>query len=102
MSERKYVVQVAANCLDVLLLLSHPVFQELTATEISIELNLDKTNVYRLLKTLESRDLVKFKREKWRVAPGIVKIADGFHRHVARRKAELAELEVEYLGESGS
>ncbi len=99
MENNKHIVQVAAECLDILLAISRPEFRRLTVAEIAVETELNKSKVYRLLRTLESRQLVRRKNEEWEVSPETVKIADGFRRHIARKRAELEAQHQEYLGE---
>ena len=98
MADKKYIIQAVAECLDVFFLLSAPEFQPMTIGEIEIETNLGRSKVYRMLKTLEEKNMVRKRNDRWEVTPDIVKIADGFRRHIAKKRAELEMLQQDYIG----
>ncbi|MCK4792687.1 MAG: hypothetical protein KAV87_53650 [Desulfobacteraceae bacterium] len=99
MGENKYIIKAADECLNIILLLAAPEYLQLTEQEIMKSLGLSKDRTYRMLRTLESKEFVKKANGKWAMAPAIVKIADGFRRHLAKKRAEEEELELEFLGE---
>ncbi len=98
MIEKQYIIQAVAEALDVFFLLSGPEFQPMTIGEIETESNLGRSKVYRMLKTLEEKNMVRKRNDRWEVAPDIVKIADGFRRHIAKKRAELEKLQQDYTG----
>jgi DNA-binding IclR family transcriptional regulator len=100
MSQENYTINVVDECLDIFFLLCEPEFQAHTEKEIGDTLGIKKNKVYRMLKTMEHRKLVRKHNGYWKVAPGIVKISDGFRLYIARKRAELDDLEREYLGQN--
>lgn len=98
MGEEKYINQGASECIALFFSLCDPIFRSLTAREIEIESGFKADKVYRYLKTLEHKNMVRKVGERWECSPGIVRIADGFVRHVAQKRAELEAKEREYLG----
>lgn len=96
-SQDKYTIQAVDECFDVIFLLSVPEFQQLTEQDIAVILEMKRNKIFRLLKTLENRGIVRKKDGRWAIAPEIVKISDGFRRYIARKRAELEKMESEYL-----
>ncbi len=96
MGKEKYIIQSADQCLEILLLLCVPDFMPHTVQEIDMALGLGKNKIYRMLVTLEHKCLVRKHKGRWGVTPEIVKIAYGFRRHLAERREELEDLEMEY------
>ena len=94
--KKNYTIQAVDQCLDILLLLCEPEYLPHSVQEIDIALGLGTNKIYRMLKTLERKHFVRKRNGRWSVTPEIVKISDGFRRHVARKRAELIELEQEY------
>lgn len=99
MAKENYIIQAVDECLDIFLLLCAPEFRPHTEQEIVSILGLGANKVFRMLRTLEHKKLVKKSGGRWMAAPEIVKISDGFRRHVARKRAELEALEQEYTEE---
>lgn len=98
MDEIKYINQSACECFSLFFSLCSPVFREMTAKEIEAESGFKADKVYRYLKTLEHMDMVRKVGERWVCSPGIVRISEGFVRHIAQKRAELEVKEREYLG----
>lgn len=96
MSKSEYTSKTVATALDVFLLLCTPEFEPMTDTEIALQMELSRAKVYRIVRTLESKRFIKKSNGKWMPTPEIVKISDGFRRYVARKRAELEELENQY------
>ena len=101
MGERDYVIQSAGACLDVLLVLGTPEFSAMNEGQISERLNLGLNKVFRALKTLESRSLVKKIDKAWILTPELIRFAEGYRRYIAKKRAELEKIEQEYLGLDG-
>lgn len=98
MMEEKYINQGVCEGLSIFFSLCSPVFREMTAKEIEAESGFKADKVYRYLKTLEHMKMVRKVGDRWECTPDIVRIADGFRRHVARKRAEIEAKEREYLG----
>ena len=99
MTNEKYTIQVLAEGLDVFFSLCVPKFEPKTVREIDEELHLGSNKIYRILATLEQKEMVKKDDSgRWVIAPEIVRISDGFTRYVAKKRAELEQLVQEYKG----
>ena len=98
MGEERYINQGTCECLTVFFSLCSPVFRSLTAKEIESELGFKADKVYRNLKTLEHMEMLRKVGEQWEPNPKIVKISDGFKRHIAQKRAEIESKNQEYLG----
>jgi DNA-binding IclR family transcriptional regulator len=98
MPEEKYINQGASECLSLFFSLCDPIFRGLTAKEIETESGFKADKVYRYLKTLEHKNMVRKVGERWECSPGIVRIADGYRRNIAQKRAEIEVQEREYLG----
>lgn len=96
--EGKYINQGVCEALSLFFSLCSPVFRGMTAKEIEAETGFKADKVFRYLKTLEHMDMVRKVGDRWECAPHIVRIADGFRRHVAKKRAEIEAKEREYLG----
>lgn len=99
MAKENYTIRAVDECLDIFLLLCSPGFRPHTEQEIVSALGLGPNKAFRMLRTLEHKKLVKRSGGRWMPAPEIVKISDGFRRHVAKKRAELEALEQEYTEE---
>ena len=97
MKTDEYINQTVDTALEVFLLLCVPEFEPMTEPEIAQTTGLSRNKVYRIMRSLEHKRFVRKSRNKWMASPDIVKIADGFRRHIARQRAELEELEGQYL-----
>lgn len=98
MCERDYVVQSAAQCLDVLFALANPEFSFKSEEQISDELSLSRNKVFRSLKTLESRSLVIKVGREWSLDAEFVQFSEGFKRYIEDERKKLKDMEIEYLG----
>ncbi|MDD2468443.1 MAG: hypothetical protein PHI97_31060 [Desulfobulbus sp.] len=98
MPEEKYINQGICDCLSLFFSLCDPIFRGLTAKEIEAESGFKADKVYRNLKTLEHMNLIRKVGDQWEVTPKIVRIADGFRRHVAQKRAKIESKERDYLG----
>ncbi|MGD9948642.1 MAG: hypothetical protein AB7U29_09210 [Desulfobulbus sp.] len=98
--EGKYINQGVCECLSIFFSLCSPRFREMTAKEIEAESGFKPDKVYRYLKTLEHMRMVRQCRwnRQWECSPEIVRVADGFVRYVAMKRAEIETKEHEYLG----
>lgn len=99
MTSEKYTIQVLSEGLDVFFSLCVPKFEPKTVREIDAELHLGTNKIYRILATLERQEMVMKDKGLWAVAPEIVRISDGFTRHIAKKKADLERLVQTYRGE---
>lgn len=98
MATRNYIIQAADECLKILFLLGMPEFVHLSEQEIMNASGLSKDRTFRILKTLENSELVRKSKGRWGIAPTIIKFSDGFRRHLANKRAEIEDQEMEYLG----
>jgi DNA-binding IclR family transcriptional regulator len=98
MGQEKYTIKVVDECLDIFFLLCVPEFRPYTEKEIVGVLGIKENKVYRMLKTMEQRKLVRKNNGSWKIAPEIARISDGFRLYIARKRAELEDLEQEYIG----
>lgn len=98
MPEEKYINQGTCECLSLFFSLCDPIFRGLTAKELETESGFKADKVYRILKTLEHMQMVRKVGDRWEADPRIVRIADGFKRHIAQKRAEIETNEREYLG----
>jgi DNA-binding IclR family transcriptional regulator len=96
--EEKYINQGVCECLSIFFSLCRPVFREMTAKEIEAESGFKPDKVYRYLKTLEHMGMVRKFLDRWECSPEIVRVADGFKRHIARKRSEIEAKEREYFG----
>ncbi len=94
--KKDYTIQAVDQCFDILLLLCEPEFMPHSVQEIDIALGLGTNKTYRMLKTMERKNIVRKRDGRWGVTPEIVKISEGFRRHLARKRAELTKLELEF------
>ena len=99
MANRNYIIRAADECLKILLLLGLPEYVQLTEQEIMDASGLSRDRTFRMLKTLENRELVRKSKGRWSVAPTIIRFSDGFRRHLAKKRAEIEELKKEHLGD---
>lgn len=95
--QRDYTIEVVDNAVTILLALGVPEYIQLSLKEISTTLNVSQNITFRVLKTLEKRQLVEEANGKWQIAPAVTRFAEGFRRHVAARKAELSRIEKDHL-----
>ena len=98
MGQGNYTIKAVDECLDIFFLLCVPEFRPYTEKEIVNALGIKENKVYRMLKTMEQRKLVRKHNELWKIAPEISKISDGFRLYIARKRAELEDMEQEYIG----
>jgi DNA-binding IclR family transcriptional regulator len=94
---RDYTIEVVDNAVTILLALGVPEYIQLSLKEIATTLNISHNVTFRVLKTLEKRQLVEEVNGKWQVAPAVTRFAEGFRRHVAARKSELSRIEKDHL-----
>lgn len=98
MTAEKYTIQALSDGLDVFFSLCVPKFEPKTVREIDAEVNLGTNKIYRILNTLEQKAMVRKKNDRWEITPEIYRIAEGFLRYVAKRRAELEEMEQNFRG----
>ena len=94
----KYILQTAANCLDIVWMLGSPEYNVLHESDIANELGLSRDQAFRCLKTLQDKKIVTPKdTSKWGLSPEIVRLADGLRRYISKRRSELDSLEREFF-----
>ncbi|OPX96454.1 MAG: hypothetical protein A4E60_03471 [Syntrophorhabdus sp. PtaB.Bin047] len=67
--QRDYTIEVVDNAVTILLALGVPEYIQLSLKEISTTLNISSNITFRVLKTLEKRQLVEEVNGKWQVLP---------------------------------
>ena len=94
---RDYTIEVVDNAVTILLTLGVPEYIQMSLKELSDTLGISQNTTFRILRTLEKRQLVEEVNGKWQVAPAITRFAEGFRRYIAGRKAELSRIEKDHL-----
>ncbi len=97
-NDREYTVEALDNGITVLFALGTPQYIELSLKELAESLDMPANKVYRILWTLERRQLVEQMDGKWRIAPAITRFSEGYRRWLHNRRAELERTELEHIG----
>lgn len=95
---RDYIIEALDKGLRVLFALGVPQYIELTVNEIAESTEMNKNMVFRILKTLERRQLVEEIDGKWRLAPALTRFSQGYTRSYEERLAELDREKKDHLG----
>ncbi len=94
---KDYTIEALDNGIEILFALGVPEYIQLSLQELADTLDISKNSIFRSLKTLERRQLVEETNRKWQIAPAMTRFSEGFRRHLAARKADLARAEKDHL-----
>jgi len=95
--QRDYTIEVVDNAVTVLFALGVPEYIQMSLKELAGTLNISQNITFRVLRTLEKRQLVEEVNGKWQIAPAITRFAEGFRRYIADKRAELSRIEKDHL-----
>src|SRR5271157_5592739 len=91
---RDYTIESLDNGLRVLLALGTPEYIELSLKDLADSLELTTNITFRILKTLQRRQLVEEVDGNWRIAPALTRFSEGFKRFLVNRRSELTRMEM--------
>jgi|GEM_PF-1706870 DNA-binding IclR family transcriptional regulator len=95
---RDYVIGVVDKAIQILFALGLPEYIQLSLKELSESLEISKNNTFRILHTLQRRQLVEEINGKWQIAPALTRFSVAFKRHMTNRHEELARLWKDHTG----
>ena len=95
---RDYSIAVLDKGIQVLFALGVPEYIQLSLKELSESLEMPKDSVFRILRTLERRQLVEEINGKWQIAPAVTRFTQGYIRSYERRIADLDREKKDHLG----
>lgn len=95
---RDYTIEALDNGLRVLLALGTPEYIELSLKDLADSLKLTTNITFRILKTLERRQMVESVDGKWRIAPALTRFSEGLKRFLMNRRGQLARMELDHTG----
>lgn len=99
MRERQYGNKVLEKGIQVINALGYPEYAEMSIEDLSKSLGIPKGTLFTYLGEFERNQwLEQTQDKKWRIAPSLTRLAEGFRKKMASNKAEIERMEKDHLG----